>query len=118
MSWSTNVGMGRVEWYQKPPRHPSRADEEKLSSLNAQLNGYWSLWARLGLRLERLGLGGLGGWGRKARTSLSERLLVKEGPRISGGWVTINGVAPWLLGSGGVDNDSSESSDSKRVEEV
>ena len=114
MSWSTGVG---VEWYQKPPRHPSRADVEKLSSLNAQLNGCLSLWARLGLRLERLGLGGLGGWGRKARTSLSERLLANEGPRISGGWVIISGVAPWLVGSGGVDSEPSESSDSVRAEE-
>lgn len=49
--------------------------------------------------------------------SLSERLLVKEGPRRSGRWAAIKGVAPRLEGSGGVRSDPSDSSDSMWVEE-
>ena len=49
--------------------------------------------------------------------SPSERLLVREGPRRSGGCVTINGVALKLDGSGGVRTGPSDSSDSGWVEE-
>jgi len=36
---------------------------------------------------------------------------------MSGGWVTINGVAPKLVGSGGVESQPSDSSDSGWAEE-
>ena len=68
-------------------------------------------------RFERFGLAEAGGCGRKPRTSLSERLLEREGPRRSEGWVIINRVALGFVRSGGVDNELSDSSDSVLLED-
>ena len=111
------MGTWSGRWYQNPPRHPSKPGVEKLSSLKVQPNIFLSLSVRLRLRLGRLDLGELDGWGRKARTSPSERLLAREGPRMSEAWVMINGVALRFVGSGGVASGSSDSSDSEWVEE-
>lgn len=91
---------------------------EKLSSLNAQ----WSECLLLDVRLERFerfGFAEAGGCGRKPRTSLSERLLEREGPRRSEaeGGVIINRVALGLARSGGVDDELSDSSDSVLLED-
>lgn len=86
---------------------------EKLSSLNVQPNSKClSPDARFDARFGRLGFPGVGGWGRKPSTSLSERLLEREGPRTSIGWVIIIRVAPGIVGSGGVESGVSDSSDS------
>lgn len=108
---------GDVLRCQNPPRHPSKVEEEKLSSPNEQPNKDFSLQERLRLLLERLGFPGEGGWGRKPRASLSER-LEREGPRRSGGGrVTINGRTLGFAAPGGVDRKLSESSDSECVDE-
>ena len=89
---------------------------EKLSSLNVQWSECLSLDMRLE-RFERFGFAEAGGCGRKPRTSLSERLLEREGPRRSEGRVIINRVALGLARSGGVDNELSDSSDSVLLED-
>ena len=114
---SVNRRMKGGSGVQNPPRHPSKAGVEKLSLLNVEPSKCVSLSVRLELRLERLGFSEVGGWGRKPKMSVSERLLEREGPSRSKGWDIINGVALGLVGSGGVESELSDSSDSALLED-